>query len=245
MFADGLAVPHQLHPAGVGDLADHREIQLPLPEDRLGLGLAAGLQHHQHALLAFGEHHFVRRHAGFAARHLVHVEPDADAALARHLDGRGGEARRAHVLDGDDRVRSHQFEARFDQQFLGERVADLDGWALLLAILGEIGAGHGRAVDSVAAGLGADIDDRIADARGGRVENLVGLRDADGHRVDEDVAVICCVEVDFAADGRNADAIAIAADPRDDARDEVPRLRDDRAGRSAAHSDWRSAARPW
>ena len=96
--------------------------------------------------------------------------------LRRHFDRRGGEARRAHVLDGDDRVGRHQLEAGFDQQFLGERVADLHGRALLVAVLGEVGAGHGRAVDAVAAGLGADIDDRIADAGGGRIENLVGCR---------------------------------------------------------------------
>ena len=59
---------------------------------------------------------------------------------------------------------------------------------------------------------------------GGRVENLVGLRDADGHRVDEDVAVVGGVEIDLAADGRDADAIAVAADARDHAGDEVPRL---------------------
>ena len=37
----------------------------------------------------------------------------------------------AHVLDGDDHVGCHQFEARLDQQLLGEGVADLDGGALL------------------------------------------------------------------------------------------------------------------
>ena len=222
---DGFAVPHQLHAPGVGHFADHREIQLPLAEDRLRLGFAAGLQHHEHALLALGEHHLVGRHALFAARHLVHVEPDADAALARHLDRRGREPRRAHVLDGDDRVRRHQLEAGFDQQLLGERIADLNGRALLLAVLGEVGAGHGRAVDAVAAGLRADIHDRIPDAGRGRVEDLVGLRDADGHRVDEDVAVIGRVEIDLAADRRDSDAIAVAADPRDHARDQVPRLR--------------------
>ena len=79
-------------------------------------------------------------------------------------------------------------------------------------ILGEIGRRHGRAVDAVAPGLGADIDDRIADARGGRIEDLVGLGDADGHRVDQDVAVIGAVEIDLAADRRHADAIAVAAD---------------------------------
>ena len=68
MSRDDLAVQLEHHVAGVGDLADHREIQLPFAEDRLGLGLAAGLQHHQHPLLAFREHHLVGRHAGLRGR---------------------------------------------------------------------------------------------------------------------------------------------------------------------------------
>ena len=59
--------------------------------------------------------------------------------FARHFDRRGREAGGAHVLDGDDRVGRHQLEAGFDQQFLGERVADLHRGALFLAVLGEVG----------------------------------------------------------------------------------------------------------
>ena len=62
----------------------------------------------------------------------------------------------------DDRVLCHQLEAGFEQQFLGERVADLHGRALFLGTVVELGRGHGGAVDAVAAGLGADIDDRLA-----------------------------------------------------------------------------------
>ena len=51
-----------------------------------------------------------------------------------------------------------------------------------------------------------------------------GLGDADGHRVDQDVAVIGAVEIDLAADGRHADAIAVAADAGDDAGDQVAHL---------------------
>src|SRR3546814_17615515 len=80
-------------------------------------------------------------------------------------------------------------------------------------------------MDAVAAGPGADIDDRIADARSGRVENLVGIGEADGHRVDQDVAVIGVVEIDLAAEGRDADAIAVDADAVNDPGDEVPHLR--------------------
>ncbi|VXC43279.1 hypothetical protein SPHINGO8AM_130159 [Sphingomonas sp. 8AM] len=80
-------------------------------------------------------------------------------------------------------------------------------------------------MDPVAPGLRSDIDDRIADPGSGRIEDLVGIRDADRHRIDEDVAVIGGVEIDLAADGRHADAIAIAADAVDDARDQVAHLR--------------------
>ena len=130
----------------------------------------------------------------------------------------------AHVLDGDDDVRRHQLEAGFDQQLLGEGVADLHGRALLVRFVVELGRRHRRAVDAVAAGLRADVDDRQADALGGGVEDLVGLREADAHGVDEDVVVVARVEVGLAADGRHAGAIAVAADAGDDAADEVARL---------------------
>ena len=222
--ADHLPVELEDHVLRVGDFADHREIELPLAEDRFGHGFLARLEHHEHPLLAFREHHFVGRHALFAARHLVHVEPDAGLAVGRHLDAGGGETRRAHVLYRHDGVRRHQFEAGLDQQLFRERIADLHGWALGIGVFFEIGAGHGGAVDPVAPGLGADIDDRIADAGGGRIENPVRIGDAHSHRIDEDVAVIGCVEVGLARHGRHAHAIAVAADPGDHAFDEMLHL---------------------
>ena len=118
----------------------------------------------------------------------------------------------------------HQLQAGLDEQLFGERVADLHGGALLVGFVVELGRGHGGAVDAVAAGLGADVDDGQADALGGRVEDLVGARQAGAHGVDEDVVVVALVEVGLPADGRHADAIAVAADAGDDAVDEVARL---------------------
>ena len=69
--ADDLAMMFEHHAAGVGDGADDREVEFPFVEDRGGEILAAGLQHHQHAFLRFGQHHFIGRHAGFALRHIV------------------------------------------------------------------------------------------------------------------------------------------------------------------------------
>src|SRR3546814_11481142 len=81
------------------------------------------------------------------------------------------EACGAHVLDRDDGVGRHQLEAGLDEQLLGEGIADLHGRALLLRVVVELGRGHGGAVDAVAPGLGADVDHRLSNARGGRIED--------------------------------------------------------------------------
>src|SRR3546814_8869721 len=80
-------------------------------------------------------------------------------------------------------------------------------------------------MDAVAPGLRPHIDDRIAHARRGAVEDLVRLRDAHGHGVDQDVAVIGGVEIHLAAHGRHAHAIAVAADAAHHAADEMLHLR--------------------
>ena len=80
-------------------------------------------------------------------------------------------------------------------------------------------------MNAVAAGLRAEIDDRHVHAGGCRIENLVGVGEANRHRVDEDVAVIAGVETHLPAHGRDAEGITIAADTGDDAAYEMPRLR--------------------
>ena len=84
--ANDLTLPRQHHVASVGDFADHRKIQFPFVENCLGKFLAAGLEHHEHAFLAFRQHHFIGGHALFATRHLVHVENDAGLAVRGHFD---------------------------------------------------------------------------------------------------------------------------------------------------------------
>ena len=160
----------------------------------------------------------------FAARHLVEIERDAEIALGAHFHRRAGEPRRAHVLDGDDAALVHDLEAGLEQQLFRERIADLHGRAFGFRVLAEFRRGHRGAVDAVAAGLRAEIDDRHADAGGGRVENLVLLRDAHRHGVDEVVAVVARMEAHRAAHGRHAKRIAVAADAGDHAGHQMPRL---------------------
>ena len=80
-------------------------------------------------------------------------------------------------------------------------------------------------MDAVAAGLGADIEDRVAGRGAARIENLVLVGETDGHGVDEDIAIIACVELRLASDRGHADTIAVAADARHDAGHEAAGLR--------------------
>ena len=109
-------------------------VQAPLAEDAEDFFFAALFGHEQHALLRFGEHDLVGRHAGFALRHAVEIDLDADSAAAAHLAGGAGEAGGAHVLNADDGAGLHRFEAGFEQQLFQERIAHLHVGALLLAI---------------------------------------------------------------------------------------------------------------
>ena len=208
-----------------GGLADDREIEAPFAKNRLRLLLLGRIEHHQHPLLAFRQQHFVSGHAGLAAGYAIEVECDSEIALGAHFDRRGGEARRAHVLNRDDRAGLHQFEAGFEQQLFGEWIADLHRWALFLRVGLESGRCHGRAMDSVAPGFRAEIDDLVADSAGLGVENLSCVGDPHRHRVDENIAVVALVEIRRAADGRHPEAIAIGTDSGDDARNKMARAR--------------------
>ena len=78
-------------------------------------------------------------------------------------------------------------------------------------------------MDAVAAGLGADVVDGVADARGDALDDVGRLRDAETEDVDERVAGVRRLERDLAADGRDADAVAVAGDAGDDAFEQPAR----------------------
>ena len=107
------------------------------------------------------------------------VEVDAGAGARGHLARRAGQAGGAHVLDADQRVALHHLEARLEQELLHERIADLHRRTLLRRRLVELRRRHRRAVDAVAAGLRADVVDRVADAFGAALDDVARLRDAE------------------------------------------------------------------
>src|SRR6185503_9174853 len=78
-------------------------------------------------------------------------------------------------------------------------------------------------MDPVAAGFGAHVVDRVARAGGDTLDDVGGLGDSETEHVDERVAGVTFVEADLTADCRDADAVAVARNSRDD------------AGKSTAH----------
>ncbi len=142
-------------------------------------------------------------------------------ALGDRLDGGAGEAGRPEVLHGQHFGEGGGFEAGLDEALFEEGVADLHRGTELLRLLEGAGGEAGRAVDAVAARLGADEDDGVARALGGRGDEVVVAQEADAHGVDEGVFAVGVVEEDLAADVGDAEAVAVAADAGDDALEEV------------------------
>ena len=186
-------------------------------EDAEDFVLAAFLRDQQHALLRLAQHDLVGRHAGFALRHQIQLDLQAHAAAPAHLAGRAGQPGRAHVLNADDRAGLHGFEAGFQQQLLQERIADLHVGPLGFRLFAELLAGHGGAMNAVAAGLGADVDHRIAFARGLGVENLIAPHQSQREGVDQRIARVAALELHLAADVRHAEAVAVRGDAADHA----------------------------
>ena len=166
----------------------------------------------EHAFLGLGEQDFVGGHAGFAFWHEVDIDFNACAATAGGFAGRAGEAGGAHVLDACDAAAGEEFEARFEEEFFAEGVADLHGGAVFFGFLGELARGEGGAGEAVTAGFGSDIENGIAHALGGSAGDLLMLEDAEAEDIDEGISRVAVVEIDLAADGRDADAISVVGD---------------------------------
>src|SRR2546425_3195344 len=117
-----------------------------------------------------------------------------------------------------------EIEAGLHEHLLEEGVADLHGRAQLLEAGVRIGAGGetGGAVNTVASGIGADEHEDVAGALRLRARQAVDGRDSDAHGVDERVGGVGLFEDDFAADRRDAEAVAVACDAGDDAAEEIP-----------------------
>src|SRR5207248_4126697 len=123
------------------------------------------------------------------------------------------EARGAAVLQRLDEAALDELDARLDQLLAGERIADLHSRSLVQIILTELlRREHGCAADTVAPGSCAIKDDQVAGGTRPRTCHALSRQDPDAHRVDETVVGVRLVEVRLAADGCDADRVALMAD---------------------------------
>ena len=209
-------------PAGVGDPADDRRPDLPAFAEREDLVEVLGRDDRQHPLLALGREHLDRVHARLALRRARHVDVHARAGLRRGLGRRARDPGRAEVLHADREAGVEQREARLDELLLLERVAHLHRRSLGLAALLEPGRReHAGAADAVAAGRRAEQHREVADALGAGEHQPLDRQHAETEDVDERVVAVALVEHELAADGRDADRVAVAADPADHALEQV------------------------
>ena len=72
-------------------------------------------------------------------------------------------------------------------------------------------------MDAITSRLRSDIDYWIADACGGREENLVGIGDADRHRVNQDITVIGRMKIDLASYCWHTNAVTVSSNSGDNA----------------------------
>ena len=157
---------------------------------------------------------------GLALRDFGEIDLDAGAAAAGRFAGRTGEPGRAHVLDAGDGIGGEQFQTRFEQQLFFEWIADLDGGPVFARFFGQIARGERGPGQTIATGFRADIKHGVADAAGRAARELLMPQDAEAKDIDQRIAFETFVEIDLAADGRDADAIAVMRNAGDDAGEE-------------------------
>ena len=176
------------------------------------------LRDDQHPLLRLAEHDLVP--ASYPTRAVAprHVDLDAGAAPRRALDHRARQPGRAKVLQPNDPVAVSAASSR------QASISSFSRKGLPTCTAGR--SSSKRASRSVRwravapwmpsrPGVGADEDERVADARSPCARMSLSLRrHADAHRVHQRVAIVGAGEPDLAADGRDAEAVAIATDAR-------------------------------
>ena len=205
------------HPeqAVAGDLAERRGVQVPLGEDPLHLALPPAPHHEEHPLLRLRQEDLVGGHPRLALRRPVEVHPHPAPAPGGDFGGGTGQPGGAHVLDGDQRVALHEFEAGLQQEFLQERVADLHRGPLGLRLVVERRGGHRRALDAVAAGLRPDAVHRMPRRLRPGAEQPVRRRETQREGVHQRVQRVAVLEPDFPSHGGDAHAVPVVGDAGD------------------------------
>ncbi len=213
-----LTAPLDRQPTRLVHLADDVGIDLPPGADLEHPVDGSWRDDGHHPFLRLAHQDLLRSEGAVAQRDPVEDHVHAAVARRRQFRRRARQAGAAQVLDTDDQFLPEELQCALDQQLLHEWIADLHTGPLAGTGIAEcLRRQHRNPADAIATGLGAIEDDKVADAGRARAVQLLVAHHADAQRVDQRVAGIRVVEHHFAADVGQAQTVAVATDPGDDA----------------------------
>src|SRR2546430_1134838 len=115
-----------------------------------------------------------------------------------------------------------QLEARFEQKFLFERIADLHCRTIFARLLGQFARSERRPGQAITPGLGADIKNWITNAGCSAPCQLLVTQHTKAKNIYEGIALETLIKIDFTANGRDPNAISVVRDPGNDAGEQPP-----------------------
>src|SRR5205807_10295886 len=119
----------------------------------------------------------------------------------------------AEVLQPDEQAAARDLEAGFDNDLLGERVADLNTRPFRFRFCIEgTRRQNADAADAVAPRLRSHQQRDVSGSFCARALDMCGLADPDTHHVDERIAAIARAELHLSADGRDPDRAPVLRD---------------------------------
>src|SRR5690606_27383756 len=184
------AIVVYLHQAAVIKFAEYASFQVPFFQDSADEVNFAGLNNGQHTFLAFAKHHLVGAEVISPLWDIVQFDFNAHTTTSGHFRTGAGEARSAHILDRDAGIGVNQLEGSFQDLLFGKRITNLHGTTLGFAFFCKFRAGEGGAMDAIAPGGVAVVNNEVTNARRHGAGNFLFLNYTDAHDVYEGIAVV-------------------------------------------------------
>ena len=125
-------------------------------------------------------------------------------------------------MNSGNGVAREQFETRLEQELFFERITNLNRWTIFFGFLRQLARCERRARQTVASSFGADIKNWIANAACSAARKLFVAQHAETENVHQWISLETFVEINFAADGRDSDAISVMRNARNDACEKTP-----------------------